>query len=905
MKKISLVDCPGSFASAALPFLLACLSLSAEPAVTGAEARAFIGGRSAKIVYLDNYARELYYIDFDDSILTPRKIADDPVCVSPMIHPNGDRIVYESQRSVYVRPLMENSPSRTTVFAGNPADISSREPRWWINQITGEEYVIFTMGDRMDYQWPPASGPTYSQKIEGMTPLGEPLVLLPFLMAGGRSKNGWWGCTSHHSTGMYQLYPDKVENAFYAATNWGMIPPIIACNPSISPSDSAHKQRRMMHLHPGYPPLHGQELANHQGIVIRDWIDPALGEQPLWYMGIPGIGCNDDSSGNLYWDYPEWSTDEDYFTVTGSKQITDWLEADLYVVRINYDGESQLLRLMKGDGLYYYPHMWIRTGERPAKIELDKRLLQFYSFAEDPADPPSQVIQVHNAGDGSLPELSLGSLPAWLFVEIQNNGTEDPRLIHTVSRAGLDTGTYQSQVKVYYSQNTDSALYNVEYIISEPIPTSLIPSSATVVVQQGDSVQLSATVMDQAGRPLLEQPEILWEALNTGMAVSSDGWLRTDSNTGNYQARAVSQSLACTVQVLITSWFVRLDAGAVPGSLSAGWESDEDYTQSGEPHSSTDSIELVNTDGVQNGAPAFVYLSYRYPADEFRFSSAPNGLYRVRMHFASPLPDPGKAGQEIEFDVYAEGQKILGQYRLSWDSLQTMTPEIKEFDVPVSDGDGLTILFQSGTAEAAIHGIEAFRLGSEPVLIISPNGGETYSAGDTLRVLWEARLDLVYDVGLQLLTGQQQIPMNRIRSINAGDPQWGDYVWIIPDSLDGEPFICDSCRAHVYDYNGPYTDQSDSVFSISGPLGTILPPEQTLSSLFSIQSAGPKGLSIRFKKPGTYQVRIMDVKGKTRFITSLPGIRPRTVFFPGLEKGVYFIQIEHSEKTWTGCFPLI
>src|SRR5690606_26653639 len=153
-------------------------------------------------------------------------------------------------------------------------------------------------------------------------------LLAPFMMSGGRSKNGMWGATSHHSTGMYKLYPEKIDNAFYDAYNWTDFGVLLACNASISPAADPARQDRVMHLTSGGTTMHGTLYDNHKAVLIRSWKDPDA-DHPLWWMGTPGDRVEDDGSGNQFWDAPEWSTDEDYFTVTGSMDIEVLDTADL------------------------------------------------------------------------------------------------------------------------------------------------------------------------------------------------------------------------------------------------------------------------------------------------------------------------------------------------------------------------------------------------------------------------------------------------------------------------------------------------------------------------------------------------------------------------------------------------
>ncbi len=193
----------------------ACLGSTATPSsaavdITGPEARAFLGGRTGKLVYLKNQLKQIHFLDLNDSVLVERKVADDTYCWSPMIHPDGSRIVYESNATIYIRNLEENSQTRHAIYTGALLANHSLEPHWWIHPVTKDEYIIFTTGDISDVEWPPQSGETFMQKIVANEPSGPRLTLLPFMMASGRSKNGVWGGTSHHSTGMYKLNPDKM-----------------------------------------------------------------------------------------------------------------------------------------------------------------------------------------------------------------------------------------------------------------------------------------------------------------------------------------------------------------------------------------------------------------------------------------------------------------------------------------------------------------------------------------------------------------------------------------------------------------------------------------------------------------------------------------------------------------------
>src|SRR5690606_35514969 len=103
----------------------------AAPATTSETARAFLGGRTGKVVYLKGHESYIYFVDFSDSILTERLLSADPYCLSPMISPDGTRIVYERNSAIWIRNLVQNSPAPTLIHTRPPLNSQTMEPRWW------------------------------------------------------------------------------------------------------------------------------------------------------------------------------------------------------------------------------------------------------------------------------------------------------------------------------------------------------------------------------------------------------------------------------------------------------------------------------------------------------------------------------------------------------------------------------------------------------------------------------------------------------------------------------------------------------------------------------------------------------------------------------------------------------
>jgi hypothetical protein len=857
----------GRIRTAASALLAACLwsavtPLSAAVDITGPEARAFLGGRTGKLVYLKNQLKQIYFIDLSDSVLTERKVADDNYCWSPMIHPDGSRIVYESDARIYIRNLEENSKERHLIYAGLLRGNHSLEPHWWINPTTKEEYIIFTNGDISDMEWPPQSGETFMQKIVANEPSGPLLTLLPFMMASGRSKNGAWGGTSHHSTGMYKLSPDKMEKAFVSSTNWIDSGGWSACNGSISPSDDPARQNRLMHLN-SYLSAPDGIFENHKAVVMRSYEDKDL-NSPIWYMGTPGLRCNNDGSGNLYWDHCEWSTDEGYFTVVGSKIIENWTEGDLYVARIDYGGNNQIRRFINGGGLNHYPHLWIKTGVAPAKIKLDKSLLRFASLKRDSSGPPPDTIKVSNGGDGVLPALKTDSLPGWIKVAIAANGTNAPLLIVTVDRTAAGLGDHSAKVKVSYGQSADSAVFTVTLRYSDPVLTTLKAARTETVLRPGDTASLIAWAFDQTGALLDPQPAIAWTALDA-LPVAADGKVKADSSVWTRHAfKGAAGSLACTTTVVIARILLRIDAGAAADSAPAGWIADGAFGQAGARE--TFPAGPVNLGAAIDPAPAAVYRTLRRPTGSMTLDSLPNGRYSLRFHFASPypgtaagIPSSGAAGMTVKL----EGVALLEDYRLPTRPDSGVKVETRQLPVSVSDGDGLEIGF-SGSAEAVAYaGVEIHDLGPLAISLLQPDGGESFQVGDTLHARWETD-GFITSVGLQLSidSGKTWIPVTRRSAINQGQAGWGDYPWVIPDSLDGRSLVTAQALLSVYDYFGTDRDRSNRVFAIKPSDQNAIRSKAASAASLDARFASGR-LNLRLPQPGRYRVALFDVRNRS------------------------------------------
>lgn len=108
------------------------------------------------------------------------------------------------------------------------------------------------------------------------------------------------------------------------------------------------------------------------------------------------------------------------------------------------------------------------------------------------------------------------------------------------------------------------------------------------------------------------------------------------------------------------------------------------------------------------------------------------------------------------------------------------------------------------------------------ITVLSPNGGETFGAGDTIRIRWDADTNKVDDVLIRLLVdgGEHEIVLTATESIYTSHEQWGEFTWVVPDEAihDTISLVTDqaSILVHHYRYASEYRDYSDGYFSIGG-----------------------------------------------------------------------------------------
>ncbi|MBD3241306.1 MAG: hypothetical protein GF331_12020 [Chitinivibrionales bacterium] len=110
--------------------------------------------------------------------------------------------------------------------------------------------------------------------------------------------------------------------------------------------------------------------------------------------------------------------------------------------------------------------------------------------------------------------------------------------------------------------------------------------------------------------------------------------------------------------------------------------------------------------------------------------------------------------------------------------------------------------------------------------MLEPNGGEQYSIGDTMHILFEANEETVPQVVVEIsLDGGETWLALFGGTISQGGQGWEDTSWVIPAEISGPPPAYDplstlssQCFLRVKNYiNGSIRDVSDAAFSIVPP----------------------------------------------------------------------------------------
>lgn len=196
----------------------------------------------------------------------------------------------------------------------------------------------------------------------------------------------------------------------------------------------------------------------------------------------------------------------------------------------------------------------------------------------------------------------------------------------------------------------------------------------------------------------------------------------------------------------------------------------------------------------------------------------------------------------VSYTFSGEGENLAWSYDASSDGLgeiQMGTGATVDYAVPTGvTGNMLMHVTLTGSNGTVTRTYQIAAASTAPmVTVTAPNGGETITVGSPLHVQWEADPSQVTDVTISLTVdeGESWVVLNPEHSISRTDPEWGDYVWTVPETIlagnSDLSTVSSTCRVRVAKYeatDGQFIDMSDGTFTIESSGAVSLAPQLTV-----------------------------------------------------------------------------
>lgn len=492
--------------------------------------------------------------------------------------------------------------------------------------------------------------------------------------------------------------------------------------------------------------------------------------------------------------YPRWTNHARFIVMCGPG--VGGATSDVYIGKLAADLESagSWVRITDNAKADIYADGWISSSTA--------------NKAATPSFTPSTAMFV-----GSL-SVTLTCATSGATIRYTLDGSEPIESSAAYSSSFTLNQTTTIKARAFRSGFTPSDVATKTYTLTDPPELTDVrvePLSATIA--PGGTFTFEATALDQYGNAFSPQPDIIWSVSDNQTIGSTSGtFTAPDTPGGPYAVTAAATAdgitRSGTAEITVASIHIKVNAG---GEAASGWQAQNDYATAGADFSTSSTIDLS---GAGEPAPEEVYQTCRHQEPAFTFADLTNGYYTVRLHFAEPgNPDVGAR----QMDIIIEGSPVLTGFDVLAEAGATRKAIVKEFDVEIADGNGLTIKLENGSGnDSYICGIEVIATSQAPtpLTVLSPNGGESYAPGQTVDITWETADPMIAGCVIQFSSDEgKSWKVIHDGSIDRGKEGWESYSWTIP--TDDPSVVSSTCLIMVHEYNKEETnDISDAAFSI-------------------------------------------------------------------------------------------
>lgn len=578
------------------------------------------------------------------------------------------------------------------------------------------------------------------------------------------------------------------------------------------------------------------------------------------------------------WDTQCWSSNSNEWIVIPVGQGN--YVADQNVSACVYNISTQQKFCLKdntGTSNYWQPYDYF-SGKTPGTAPVVQVTPATLNFAADSggAAPAVQNATVTTAS-GSLLGVSVSKRTSWLSVNASGTSGASITVANTVSLAGLRPGTYRDTVSVT-TTNASSTRYFVVLTVRTPTVSSVLttvdvnPPLFTVLT--GGSLTYMASARNQVGA-LMNGVSVSWSVGGGGTITSAGVFTAGTTIGGAHRVIATASyggvTLRDTALVDISNNTVihrKIDCGG--GTPVQGWEGDDGLVSGGSDWGNPGTVAVTNVAGA---APAGVYKTVRAGSPHtYTVPGLYPNRYTVRLHLADAF-DSAQLRRSMSYTI--AGVNVLRDF-----SIQRLAGGINkalamDFAADLRSGGNLTVLCEGLNGSDVMEGgIEVMENRNTSITLMSPNGGETWAAGQTVTLRWHADTLRMLQVLIELsvddgdeygaIIGQQGI------TYSAGLAAWGSTPWTIPASFminsRSVSTASSTCRVRIRPYflnESVEPVSSKAAFTITGS-GTVSGGRPMLmgrqEGVSVVRSA--QGLTLSAYATDAYTVRAYLVDGR-------------------------------------------